>query len=110
MKTANIHVYGNIAVYMYIKYCTFCLKIDYTLRCLVYNGVQYLHHKDATGCCAFRSLNLEDNDKCTLNYYMYICMFKTLVSCTLPCLISTAVIGNYLTDSNISYCILDTYF
>ena len=44
MKTANIHVYGNIAVYMYIKYCTFCLKIDYTLRCLVYNGVQYLHH------------------------------------------------------------------
>ena len=62
------------------------------------------------GCRAFRSLNLEDNDKCTLNYYMYICMFKTLVSCTLPCLISTAVIGNYLTDSNISYCILDTYF
>jgi len=29
MKTANIPVYGNIAVY--IKYCSVCLKIDYTL-------------------------------------------------------------------------------
>jgi len=34
MKTANIPVYGNIAVY--IKYCTVCLKLGYTLRCLEY--------------------------------------------------------------------------
>jgi len=34
MKTANIPVYGNIAVY--INYCAVCLKIDYTLRCLEY--------------------------------------------------------------------------
>jgi len=34
MKTANITVYGNIAVY--IKYCDDCLKIDYTVRCLEY--------------------------------------------------------------------------
>ena len=27
-------MYGNIA--MYIKYCSVCLKIDYTLRCLEY--------------------------------------------------------------------------
>jgi len=31
MKTANMQVYGNIAVY--IKECAVCLKIDYTLRC-----------------------------------------------------------------------------
>jgi len=35
MKTANIPVYGNIAVY--IKYCAVCLKIDYTLNCLEYS-------------------------------------------------------------------------
>jgi len=34
MKTANIPLNGNIAVY--IKYCAVCLKIDYTLRCLEY--------------------------------------------------------------------------
>jgi len=34
MKTTNISVYGNIA--MYIKYCAVCLKIEYTLRCLEY--------------------------------------------------------------------------
>jgi len=34
MKTVNLPVYGNIAVY--IKYCAVCLKIDYTLRCLEY--------------------------------------------------------------------------
>jgi len=34
MMTANIPVYGNIAVY--INYCTVCLKVDYTLRCLEY--------------------------------------------------------------------------
>jgi len=34
MKTANIPVYGNIAVY--IKYCAVCLNIEYTLRCLEY--------------------------------------------------------------------------
>jgi len=34
MKTANIPVYGNIAVY--IKHCAVCLKIEYTLRCLEY--------------------------------------------------------------------------
>jgi len=32
MKTANISVHEDIAVY--IKYCTVFLKIDYTLRCL----------------------------------------------------------------------------
>jgi len=34
MKTANILVYGTIAVH--IKYCAVCLKIDYTLRYLEY--------------------------------------------------------------------------
>jgi len=34
MKTANIPVYGHIAVY--INYCAVCLNIDYTLRCLEY--------------------------------------------------------------------------
>jgi len=34
MKTANIPLYGNIAVY--IKYYAVCLKIDYTLRCFEY--------------------------------------------------------------------------
>ena len=34
MKTANIAVYGNIAVY--IKYGAVCLKIDYTPRCVEY--------------------------------------------------------------------------
>jgi len=34
MKTVNIPVYGNIAVY--IKYCNVCPKIDYTLRYLEY--------------------------------------------------------------------------
>ena len=34
MKTANILVYGNIAVY--IKYCAVCLKINYTLKRLEY--------------------------------------------------------------------------
>ena len=34
MKTTNIPMYGNSAVY--IKYSAVCLKIDYTLRCLEY--------------------------------------------------------------------------
>jgi len=34
MKSANIPVCGNIAVY--IKYYAVCLNIDYTLRCLEY--------------------------------------------------------------------------
>ena len=34
MKTANIPVYGNIA--MYITYCAVCLYMDFTLRCLEY--------------------------------------------------------------------------
>jgi len=34
MKTANIPVYGNIAVYR--KYCVVCPNKDYTLRCLEY--------------------------------------------------------------------------
>ena len=45
IKTVNIPVYGNIVVY--IKYCTLCLKIDYTLRCLEYICSVYsplIHH------------------------------------------------------------------
>ena len=34
MKTANISVYGNIA--MLKKIALVCLKIDYTIRCLDY--------------------------------------------------------------------------
>jgi len=34
MKTANILVYGNFAVYM--RYFAVCLKVDYTLKCLEY--------------------------------------------------------------------------
>ena len=34
MKTTNIPVYGNIAVY--INYCAVCLTIDYTPICLDY--------------------------------------------------------------------------
>jgi len=34
MKTANIPVYGNIAVH--IRYCAVCLQIEYTLTCLEY--------------------------------------------------------------------------
>jgi len=43
MKTANIPMYGNIAVY--VKYCGVCLKIDYTLRCYQYicfQGIYFL--------------------------------------------------------------------
>ena len=47
MKTANVPLYENIA--MYITFCAVCLKINYTLRCLE----------------CFRPLNLEDADKCT---------------------------------------------
>jgi len=40
MKTANIPVYGNSAVYgniaVFIKDCAVCLKKDYTLICLEY--------------------------------------------------------------------------
>jgi len=52
MKTANIPVYGNIA--LYIKYWPVCLNIDYTLRCLEYIcSVSPLAHYG------------EDTDKCT---------------------------------------------
>jgi len=34
MKTANIPLYGSIAVY--IKFCAVCVKIDYTLICWEY--------------------------------------------------------------------------
>jgi len=34
MKTSNIPVYGNIA--LYIKYCVVCLNMEYTLTCLDY--------------------------------------------------------------------------
>jgi len=44
MKTSNIQVYGNSAVFIYITYLAVCLKIDYILRCLV----QYLQHQDTT--------------------------------------------------------------
>jgi len=36
MKTANIPVNGNIAVYMKCMYCVVCHEIDYTLTCLEY--------------------------------------------------------------------------
>jgi len=42
MKTSNIQVYGNSAVYT--AYLAVCLNIDYTLRCLV----QYFQHQDTT--------------------------------------------------------------
>jgi len=66
MKTANILVYGNSAVY--IKYCTVCLKIDNTLRCLEYIcpvSSPYLLHSP------LRLFNHEDTDKRTLNYNMH---------------------------------------
>ena len=60
MKTAKIAVYGNIV--MYTKYCA-VYKIDYTLRCLEYicSGSSPLSR--------LMTFNLEDTDKCTLNYY-----------------------------------------
>jgi len=60
MKTANILVYGNSAVY--IKYCAACLKIDYTLRCLdnmCWASLPLRRH-------GLRLLNREATDKCTL--------------------------------------------
>jgi len=52
MKTANIPVYGNIAMYVYI--------IDYTLICYEYicSVSSPLRHHGP--------LNRQDNDKCTL--------------------------------------------
>ena len=65
-KTANITVYGIIAVY--IKYCAVCLKIDYTLRwfeyiCSVSSPFKRPH---ALTALTLRPLNCEGTDKCTL--------------------------------------------
>ena len=64
MKTANIQLFGNIPVY--IKYCTVCFKIDYTLRCVEYicslspplRRHRYSLHS--------QPLNREDTDTCAL--------------------------------------------
>jgi len=67
MKTANIPVYRNSAVY--IKCGSVCLKIDYTLRCLEYICSVYSpfrRHGLSSCSCALGSLNREDTDNCTL--------------------------------------------
>jgi len=63
MKTAKIAVYGNITVF--IKYFAVCLKIDYTLRCLEYTFVQYLHNYNATGS---RCARIYTRKPCSLAY------------------------------------------
>ena len=73
MKTANIPVYGNIAVY--IKYCAVCLKIDYTLICLEYICLE---------SSPLRHLDRDDTDKCTLTitknmYYLMWEDFRLLI-------------------------------
>ena len=65
-KTANITVYGIIAVY--IKYCAVCLKIDYTLRWFEYicSVSSPFKRPRALAALTLRPLNCEDTDKCTL--------------------------------------------
>ena len=67
MKTANIPVYGNVAVYALV-----CLKIDCTLRCLEYicSVSSRLSYHRLSLLHALMPLNCEDTDKCTLNYYI----------------------------------------
>ena len=60
-------MYENIAVY--IKYCTVCLKIEYTPRCLEYIcsvSSPLRRHGLSLRAHALSALNREDTYKCTL--------------------------------------------